>query len=552
MAQSSKKTSSSPPYSEGIQYIIYIYIYFNYFTTLFCLVFYFPKKQKLKKMQQSIDSSVEITEHSVCLHCFFDIRAYTCFVPSNFTVSSERSNESARKNYNYRHLELPLTKTKGRSSDESKIFNKTNKILQWSNGIILCVRYDFVLTISLMLEKHIGSSEGMNEALEKTTKELDESAMEECQDGSGSTGVIVIMDRQWNNLWCCNVGDSRCILIKEDGQVSQLSIEHKPIEPSERKRIEDAEGWIAFGRVMGILGVSRSFGDKEFKTHLKNLVISTPSITHHLLQGLIFETEQMRVCKVFCFLYTYSYAHIYIYIHMHMHMHMHMQEYISNVIFFFGNVLAQDQFIVCACDGLFDVFSNEEVAKFIQKEPQKLSALSLDKMSDELVTDAIKNRRSKDNVSTIVLRLAVRPPITPSEGKLQTIKVTSNDSGKSEEVKGEGENESVHRYSNVDNSEPIPVVMSSRPRVTVYTHEREANRQNIATGFIIDDVPLSPSALDFSASIPVGRSVSISVTEDNSAHGHDRDHGHNDKDYSNNGLGHVRHVYKKKKKKTVL
>ncbi|ETO04772.1 protein phosphatase [Reticulomyxa filosa] len=112
----------------------------------------------------------------------------------------------------------------------------------------------------------------MNDALLKALEELDDSSMEQCADGSGSTGVMVIIDKQSNDLWCANVGDSRCVLVKENGEVTQLSVEHKPTDSNERKRIEDAKGWVAFGRVMGILAVSRSFGDKDFKTHLKNLV----------------------------------------------------------------------------------------------------------------------------------------------------------------------------------------------------------------------------------------------------------------------------------------
>ena len=44
-----------------------------------------------------------------------------------------------------------------------------------------------------------------------------------------------------------------------------LSKDHSPVEPKERKRIEQAGGHVEGGRVCGSLEVSRSFGDLRLK-----------------------------------------------------------------------------------------------------------------------------------------------------------------------------------------------------------------------------------------------------------------------------------------------
>ena len=60
---------------------------------------------------------------------------------------------------------------------------------------------------------------------------------------SGTTCVMVfqIGDR----LFCANVGDSRAILVKKGGEIFPLSIDQKPNDPSERKRIESNGGEVS-------------------------------------------------------------------------------------------------------------------------------------------------------------------------------------------------------------------------------------------------------------------------------------------------------------------
>jgi protein phosphatase PTC2/3 len=78
----------------------------------------------------------------------------------------------------------------------------------------------------------------------------------------GSTAVAcLVIGRQ---LYCANVGDSRAVLCR-NGKALDLSKDHKPRLPSERKRIEQAGGNVAQNRVNGLLSMSRAIGDHAFK-----------------------------------------------------------------------------------------------------------------------------------------------------------------------------------------------------------------------------------------------------------------------------------------------
>jgi len=200
-----------------------------------------------------------------------------------------------------------------------------------------------------ILSKYLSCCESVEVAFRETIAELDSKAIEFSDDASGSTCCIVLIDKRSHDLWCCNVGDSRCILMNAlCDSVQQLSVEHKPDFPAERKRIESANGWVTFGRVCGILAVSRSLGDKDFKYEIKDLIVSTPDVTHH---------------KV---------------------------------------TIDEDNVIVLACDGLYDVFSNEQCMEWMRTNRGNIST---QKLAEKLCYDAIYVRKSKDNVSILIIQL---------------------------------------------------------------------------------------------------------------------------------------------------
>ncbi|KAL5280861.1 PPM1L family protein [Megaselia abdita] len=94
---------------------------------------------------------------------------------------------------------------------------------------------------------------------------------------AGTTALIAILDG--SKLIVANVGDSRGVMCDSKGNAIPLSFDHKPQQVRERKRINEAGGFIAFRgvwRVAGILATSRAMGDYPLKEN--NLVIADPDI----------------------------------------------------------------------------------------------------------------------------------------------------------------------------------------------------------------------------------------------------------------------------------
>lgn len=84
----------------------------------------------------------------------------------------------------------------------------------------------------------------------------------------GTTAVLVVAID--NTLYIANLGDSKAILCRyhEESQkhiAIPLSKDHSPTDYGERMRIQKAGGFVKDGRVLGVLEVSRSIGDGQYK-----------------------------------------------------------------------------------------------------------------------------------------------------------------------------------------------------------------------------------------------------------------------------------------------
>jgi len=85
-----------------------------------------------------------------------------------------------------------------------------------------------------------------------------------CQE-TGSTAVVAYC--RGSNLWVANAGDSRAVISK-NGKAIRVTTDHKPTLDSERDRILNLKGYVIFGRVNGVLAVSRALGDFYFHPHV--------------------------------------------------------------------------------------------------------------------------------------------------------------------------------------------------------------------------------------------------------------------------------------------
>lgn len=95
---------------------------------------------------------------------------------------------------------------------------------------------------------------------------------------SGSTAITaLIID---STLYVANAGDCRCVLGKTDGTALDLSKDHVATDSVERARIAARGGFVTVtGRAQGCLMVSRALGDRAVKRYIS----ATPDVETHQL-----------------------------------------------------------------------------------------------------------------------------------------------------------------------------------------------------------------------------------------------------------------------------
>ncbi len=84
--------------------------------------------------------------------------------------------------------------------------------------------------------------------------------------GVGCTACVALITP--TDIFVANSGDSRCVFCRK-GVAVAMSEDHKPELDRERKRIEKAGGTIEDGRINGVLNLSRSLGDLEYKQNAR-------------------------------------------------------------------------------------------------------------------------------------------------------------------------------------------------------------------------------------------------------------------------------------------
>lgn len=180
----------------------------------------------------------------------------------------------------------------------------------------------------------------------------------------GSTAVVAVLSP--SQIVVANCGDSRAVLSR-GGKAIPFSNDHKPERADEMARIEAAGGRVIYWngyRVGGFLAMSRAIGDR----FLKQYVISEPEVT---------STDRTD----------------------------------------------EDECLILATDGLWDVLSNDFVCEVARKclagyRPRRSKGItegcSAGAVAAALLTKLALKRGSNDNISVIVVDLSPNPNPSPT------------------------------------------------------------------------------------------------------------------------------------------
>ncbi|KEH32480.1 putative protein-serine/threonine phosphatase [Medicago truncatula] len=116
--------------------------------------------------------------------------------------------------------------------------------------------------------------ENWNKVLFNCFQKVDDEIETLAPETAGSTAVVAILNQ--THIIVANCGDSRAVLYRGKEAIA-LSSDHKPNREDERARIEAAGGrvihWKGY-RVLGVLAMSRSIGDR----YLKPWIIPEPEV----------------------------------------------------------------------------------------------------------------------------------------------------------------------------------------------------------------------------------------------------------------------------------
>lgn len=191
---------------------------------------------------------------------------------------------------------------------------------------------------------------------------------------AGTTAVVVVITPEW--IVCANAGDSRAVSSKQGHKAVPLSYDHKPDDEEEERRIRAAGGYVAGGRVEGDLAVSRGFGDFRFKD--PGAALTGAEAFNKQVENEKRKRGQSTFLKVD---------------------DQKVSPYPDIIV---QNRTPEDEFIIVACDGIWDVQTNYECIKTVADIfSEGESDLGL--ASEELL-DMCLSMGSKDNMTSIIIK----------------------------------------------------------------------------------------------------------------------------------------------------
>lgn len=232
------------------------------------------------------------------------------------------------------------------------------------------------------------NGERMGEALESCFLELDSFVCDyllQKGDLSGSTATSIVMmrssDQRGVSMTVAHVGDCRLVLVRRNGEVVNITSDHRLDCAPERERIIKSGGRVVNNRVNGVMAITRAFGDLEFKGLLGPR--GNDSSASSMGIAPILQQQQNPFAKD--------------------------EEKTPALLTARPDVHsvaldpATDECLVLACDGLWDVLTSEEAAEIVRERLKLHGSVQL--AAKELAQEAIR-RYSNDNITVLLASLA--------------------------------------------------------------------------------------------------------------------------------------------------
>lgn len=183
-------------------------------------------------------------------------------------------------------------------------------------------------------------------------------------DNVGCTAICVLVRE--SDIVAANAGDSRAVLCR-GGKAVELSFDHKPASEVEKSRIEAAGGYLedtpGGARVNGNLNLSRAIGDLEYKKRddlppEQQVICSTPDV-------LIKERDP------------------------------------------------DDEFVILACDGIWDVMTNQAACDFVRDRlvaKMDVSQVGIELLDKCLTPDPQQTQGlGTDNMTAVIVKFNQAP-----------------------------------------------------------------------------------------------------------------------------------------------
>jgi len=186
--------------------------------------------------------------------------------------------------------------------------------------------------------------------IEKSNQKIHDGLVSNC---TGTTANIIFIKKE--HFYISNVGDSYSVLFR-NGKATKLNTEHKTNVPGEYTRIINAGYKIINNRVDGKLNLTRAIGDFVFKNNHNLKPFDQAVIVYP-------EVKKYKITK-------------------------------------------DMEFIIMACDGVWDCVEPQEFCEFISQKLKENKSISkiLGELFDQLIAKTNKTNMGTDNMSCILIQ----------------------------------------------------------------------------------------------------------------------------------------------------